>query len=214
MKTYNEFYNKNCGKIKIKRAFDIIVSFILIVVLSPVMIYIAYRIKKDSKGPVIFRQLRITKFGKPFMIFKFRTMEVGSEKINKLTVRNDKRVTKIGEVLRKYRLDELPQLFNIFVGDMSFVGARPEVPAYVEKYSKDMKKTLWLQAGVTSEASIGYKDEADMIEKYAKIEGDVDKAYLKYVLPKKMEYNIRYIEKFSLIKDIKILIQTILAVIR
>ena len=206
---YKNFIAEHNTELKIKRCFDIIVSFILIIVFSPLMLYIAFKIKKDSKGPIIFKQDRVTKHGKIFKIFKFRTMYVGSDKASSVTVGNDNRITEIGKKLRDYRLDELPQLFNILIGDMSFVGTRPEVPKYVESYTNDMMKTLWLPAGVTSEASVKFKDEAKLIDEYVKEGYSTDEAYTKIVLPQKMKYNLKYIRKFSLIADVVIIVMTV-----
>ena len=214
MNNYNSFKSKKKNIIKFKRAFDIIFSFLLIIILSPLMIYIAIKIKKDSAGPIIFKQDRVTEFGRTFKIFKFRTMVVGSHKQGELTLGNDNRITEFGKKIRDYRLDELPQLFNILVGDMSFVGPRPEVPKYVKKYDKNMMKTLWVKAGVTSEASILYKDEAVLIDKYANKGKSTDEIYLDHILPEKMKNNINYINKLSIFEDIKILIKTIVGVFK
>lgn len=206
---YDKFKTEHGTELKIKRCFDIIVSFFMIIMLSPLMIYIAYKIKRDSRGPVIFTQDRVTMHGRLFKIYKFRTMYMGSDKNGSITVGEDERITKFGKKLRDYRLDELPQLFNILIGDMSFVGTRPDVPKYVERYSDEMMKTLWLPAGVTSEASIKFKDEAKLIEEYVKKGYNADDAYVDVVLPKKMKYNLKYIRKFSLIMDIVIIAMTV-----
>lgn len=213
MRNYEEFIEENKNQLKLKRIFDIIVAFFLIILLSPVMIFIAIKIKLDSKGPIIYKQYRITTFGKPFVIYKFRTMRVGSDKGDKITSSNDDRITDIGKKIRSYRLDELPQLFNIIQGNMSFVGARPEVAEYVKYYTADMKRTLWMPAGVTSLASIKFKDEDKLIEEYTNKGITVNDAYVNYVLPEKMKYNIEYIDNFSLIKDIKIMIKTVMDVL-
>lgn len=206
---YDKFKTEHGTELKIKRCFDIIVSFFMIIMISPLMIYIAYKIKRDSRGPVIFTQDRVTMHGRLFKIYKFRTMYMGSDKNGSITVGEDERITKFGKKLRDYRLDELPQLFNILIGDMSFVGTRPDVPKYVERYSDEMMKTLWLPAGVTSEASIKFKDEAKLIEEYVKKGYNADDAYVDVVLPKKMKYNLKYIRKFSLIMDIVIIAMTV-----
>ena len=169
-------------------------SLILILILSPVLIIISIIIKKEDGGSVFYRQVRITQYGKEFKIFKFRTMVEGADKIGSLVTRDeDVRITRVGRALRKYRLDELPQLFNILIGDMTFVGTRPEVPKYVEKYTDEMMATLLLPAGVTSEASIMFKDEDKFISK----EIDADKVYVEEILPKKMEYNLNQLNNFS-----------------
>lgn len=194
-----------------KGMFDFFVSLIMILVLSPVFLILAILIKCSSKGPVIYKQVRITKYNRKFKIWKFRTMVVNADKIgNSVTVGNDSRITKIGKFLRKYRLDELPQLFNILFGQMSFVGPRPEVVKYVDKYSDEMLATLLVRAGVTCPASIKFKDEAEMLKDVV----NVDEAYVNDVLPKKMEYNYEYLNKFSFFYDIKILFATVLAVFR
>lgn len=193
-----------------KRLFDILMSLILIVLLSPAMLGIAIWIKCDSKGPVIFRQIRITTGGKEFRIFKFRTMVVDAEKLGtQVTVGADPRITASGRFLRKLRLDELPQLFNVLAGDMSFVGTRPEVPRYVEKYTPEMWATLLMPAGITSEASIEYKDEDKLLEGAE----DADRVYVEEVLPEKMKYNLEYIRRFRMLRDFGIMVKTVLAVL-
>lgn len=210
VKIYYDILNKKRFGLFLKRIFDIIMSFLLCVLLSPVFVAIAIWIKLDSSGPVFYRQKRITQYGKEFKIFKFRTMVVNADKIGSLvTTQNDSRITKVGKKIRKCRLDEIPQLFNILSGDMSFVGTRPEVKKYVEQYTDEMKATLLLPAGVTSLASINYKDEDEIISKYVNQLHSVDEIYIKKVLPEKMKYNLEYIDQFKLIYDIKICIKTI-----
>lgn len=210
VKIYYDILNKKRFSLLLKRIFDIIMSFLLCVLLSPVFVAIAIWIKLDSNGPVFYRQKRITQYGKEFKIFKFRTMAVNADKIGSLiTTQNDSRITKVGKKIRKCRLDEIPQLFNILSGDMSFVGTRPEVNKYVEQYTDEMKATLLLPAGVTSLASINYKDEDEIISKYVNQLHSVDEIYIKKVLPEKMKYNLEYIDQFKLIYDIKICIKTI-----
>ena len=195
----------------LKRVFDIIVAGLLIVVLSPVMIILSIMIKADSKGPVFFRQVRVTRYGRPFRIFKFRTMVDHADEIGtQVTTKGDARVTKIGKRLRGCRLDELPQLFNILTGDMTFVGTRPEVPKYVEHYTNVMKATLLLPAGVTSMTSIEYKDEERLLESA----DDADDVYIKTILPEKMKYNLEAIKKFSFLEDIKTMLTTVIAVLK
>ena len=173
------------------------------------MIVIALAIVLDSPGEVFYRQERVTQYGKIFRIHKFRTMVSNADKIgSQVTTDNDKRITSIGRVLRKYRLDELPQLLDVLNGSMSYVGTRPEVPKYVEKYTAEMKATLLLPAGITSEASIRYKDEAKLLDDRA----DVDKVYVEKVLPKKMKYNLMAIEQFSFLNDIATMLRTVFAV--
>lgn len=195
----------------LKRLFDITVALVMLIILSPVFILISIMIAIDSKGGVFFRQERVTQYGRVFRIFKFRTMVADAESLgSQVTVKNDMRVTKVGSVLRKYRLDEIPQLINIVTGDMSFVGTRPEVVKYVERYTPEMKATLLLPAGVTSEASIKYKDEERLLE----TADDVDDVYVKQVLPGKMEYNLESIKGFSPIKEFKAMFRTVTAVLQ
>lgn len=192
-----------------KRLFDILVSVFLILLLLPIMAGISIWIKLDSKGPVMFRQIRITTGGREFRIFKFRTMVTDAEQLGtQVTVGRDPRITRSGHLLRKFRLDEIPQLFNVLSGDMSFVGTRPEVPRYVKQYTPEMWATLLLPAGITSEASIRYKDEAKLLEAAE----DADRAYIEQVLPEKMKYNLDYMKKFHFWRDIKIMFDTVFAV--
>lgn len=212
VRTYYEILQHKKGSLILKRSFDIIMSLLGIVVISPILLVLAICIKCDSKGPVFFRQERLTTYGKIFRIYKFRTMVVDADKKGSLvTAKQDARITKIGAKLRKYRLDELPQLFNILKGEMSFVGTRPEVKKYVDAYDDEMWATLLLPAGVTSIASIFYKDEDEILAKYPQ---DIDQAYIQHVLPEKMKYNYEYLKAFSIIKDIQICIQTVLAVFK
>ncbi len=209
-KYYDLLYNKRCS-LFFKRIFDILVAIIIFVVLSPVFVIISIAIKMDSKGPVMFRQVRVTQYGKQFKIFKFRTMVNDADKIgSQVTSKNDARITKVGKFLRKSRLDEIPQLFNIIVGDMSFVGTRPEVVKYVEKYTDEMMATLLLPAGVTSETSIQYKDEDRLL---ANVD-DVEEVYINEILPEKMKYNLKNIENFSFFNDIKVMVRTVIAVVK
>jgi len=208
---YYRILKKKPLSLFLKRLFDILFSLILIVLLSPLMLFITIWIKCDSKGPVMFRQVRITTAGKEFRIFKFRTMVVDAEKLGtQVTVGQDPRITRSGRFLRKLRLDELPQLFNVLAGDMSFVGTRPEVPHYVEQYTPEMWATLLLPAGITSEASIEYKDEDRLLEGAE----DVDRVYMEEVLPEKMKYNLRYLGRFQVLRDFVIMIETVIAVLK
>ncbi|WP_018757161.1 sugar transferase [Paenibacillus terrigena] len=208
-KHYERLENKQIELI-LKRCFDIMFALLLLIILSPVFLLLSIVIKIDSKGSVMFRQVRVTQYGREFRIFKFRTMVVNSEKIgSQVTINNDNRITNVGKFLRKVRLDELPQLINIISGDMSFVGTRPEVVKYVEHYSDEMLSTLLLPAGVTSRASIEYKDENKLLSET----NNIDDTYIKVVLPQKMKINLEYTFKFGLIEDIRILINTVLAVI-
>ena len=208
-KYYDILYKKR-GSLFFKRMFDIFVSFVMLLILSPVLLIIGIIIKCDSKGPVFYRQVRITQYGKNFRIFKFRTMVVNADKIGTLvTTKNDSRVTKVGSVIRKFRVDELPQLINILLGDMTFVGTRPEVEKYVNAYTDEMKATLLLPAGVTSEASICYKDEDKLLADAS----DADNVYINDILPQKMKYNLSAIENFSFASDIKTMFRTVGAVL-
>lgn len=207
--SYYKILKKKQVSLFLKRIFDIIMSLILIIILFPLLIILAILIKKDSKGEIIYKSTRITQYNKEFQIYKFRTMVKDADKIgSQVTVVNDNRITKIGKTLRKYRLDEIPQLFNILKGDMSFVGTRPESPYYVKHYTNEMYATLLLKAGVTSETSIEYKDEANLLRD----ETDTDKIYIEKILPEKMKYNLKSVRDFSLAKDIKTMIKTVIAV--
>lgn len=194
-----------------KRVFDLLVSAVMIVVLLPVLGVIALWIKLDSPGPVFFRQERVTQYGRVFRIFKFRTMVNNAEKLGSgVTVSGDARITAAGRKLRHVRLDELPQLFNILLGDMSFVGTRPESVRYVKQYTPEMMATLLLPAGVTSEASILYKDEDALL---AGAE-DVDAVYIHEVLPEKMRYNLESLRSFSLMGELRTMFRTVGAVLK
>jgi len=209
VKPYYLALKKKTGSLIVKRLFDITVSLILLILLSPVFLVISIMIKTDSKGPVMFRQVRVTQYGKTFRIFKFRTMVTDAEKLGtQVTVDNDSRITKTGNRLRKCRLDEIPQLLNILKGEMSFVGTRPEVEKYVNCYTPEMMATLLLPAGVTSTASIAYKDE-DRLLKDAVSPDDV---YVKQIMPEKMKYNLEYLRNFGFFYDIRVMIRTVTAV--
>lgn len=210
VRPYYDILTHRTGSLLLKRIFDILVALILTLILLPFMLIIAVWIKCDSRGKVFFRQRRVTKYGRVFSIFKFRTMVSDAEKLGtQVTVSNDSRVTRAGRFLRKCRLDELPQLFNVLKGDMSFVGTRPEVERYVDRYTDEMYATLLMPAGITSLASIKYKDE----EKLLSGADNTDDVYVSVVLPGKMEYNLNYIRRFSFFYDIKLMIQTFFAVI-
>lgn len=211
VKEYYEVLSRKQFSLFIKRLFDVLVAFAMLLVLAPVLLVLAVIIKLDSDGPIFYRQVRVTQYGKEFRIHKFRTMVTNADKIGSLvTVGADARVTKVGKVLRKYRLDELPQLIDILQGNMSFVGTRPEVPKYVNEYSNEMKATLLLPAGITSEASICYKDEAELLE----VAEDVDRVYVEQVLPGKMKYNLNMIKEFSFISEIGLMFKTVVAVLK
>ena len=195
----------------LKRFFDIIMSLLLLIVLSPVFLILAIWIKADSKGTVFYRQERITQYGRTFRIFKFRTMVSNADKIGTLvTTQNDSRITRVGEKIRKCRLDEIPQLINILKGDMSFVGTRPEVQKYVDAYTDEMKATLLLPAGVTSLASLKYRDEDEIISQETDKGKTVDQAYIEDVLPEKMKFNLEYLNNFNILKDVNLCVKTVI----
>lgn len=208
-----EYYAVLEGKtlsIVVKRAFDVAVSLIMLVLLSWLFVILAIVIKIDSKGPVFFRQIRVTAGNRDFRIFKFRTMVNDADKMgNLVTTGNDMRITRVGEKIRKCRLDEIPQLINVLKGDMTFVGTRPEVRKYVDGYTDEMMATLLMPAGITSLASICYKDEDDIIDEYTAKGMTVDEAYVNEVLPRKMKYNLEYIAVFNFMFDIKLMINTV-----
>ena len=211
VRPYYEYLNKRRGSLLLKRTFDIVVSTVLLILISPILLILAVMIATDSKGGIFYRQERVTQYGRVFRIFKFRTMVADADKIGtQVTVQNDSRITKIGEKLRKYRLDELPQLLNILLGDMTLVGTRPESTHYVKFYTPEMYATLLLPAGVTSEASIKYKDEAELLRGVE----DVDKVYIEKVLPEKMRYNLESIKTFNVLTDIGTMFRTIYAVLK
>lgn len=203
---YYNVLRKRYFSLIIKRIFDFVMSSLMLVILSPVFLFISILIKIDSHGSIFFKQQRVTQYGKLYCIYKFRTMIQNADKIgNQVTIKNDKRITRIGGFLRCYRLDELPQLINIWKGEMSFVGTRPEIPKYVKYYTKEMYATLLLPAGVTSEASIQYKDEAELLEG----ENDIEQIYTQIILPQKMMLNLNSIKNFSITNDLKTIINTI-----
>ena len=213
VKKYYDILSKKKGQLVLKRLFDICLSLILIIILSPIILIISIWIKLGSKGPVFYRQERITQYGKVFRIFKFRTMVVDADKIGSLvTTSNDSRITKVGNKIRKCRLDEIPQLFNILTGDMSFVGTRPEVKKYVDQYTDEMYATLLLPAGVTSLASIEFKDEDEIISQYTDENHTTDEVYINKVLPNKMKYNLEALTSFYFIKDLSVMINTVMKV--
>ena len=215
VKKYYEILSKKKISLFFKRLFDIIFSLILLIIVFPFILILGIIIKCDSKGPVFYKQERVTMYGRKFKIYKFRTMVQNADKIgNLVTSKDDNRITKVGSKIRKLRIDELPQLINILKGDMSFVGTRPEVEKYVNAYSDEMKATLLMRAGVTSTASISYKDEDEIIAKYQKLGENTDDIYIKRVLSKKMKYNLEYIEKFNNLNDIKICFKTVIGVLK
>ena len=211
VKYYYDILQEHEKELKLKRAFDIICSLIMIIILSPVLIVLSVMIKLDSKGPVLFKQVRVTTYGRKFKIWKFRTMVNNADKLGtQVTTKGDARITRMGHLLRKIRLDELPQLFNVLKGDMNFVGTRPEVTKYTAHYTEEMMATFLMPAGVTSRTSIEYKDEEKLLENAE----NADEVYINEVLPAKMVYNLREIEKFSFLRDISTMIKTVIAVIK
>lgn len=210
VKPYYEVLEKKKLSLFFKRAVDLVGGLVLLVILAIPMAIIAVMIKLDSEGPVFYRQERITTYGKHFKIHKFRTMVSNADKIGTaVTVGNDSRITKVGAKLRGCRLDELPQVFDLISGNMSFVGTRPEAVRYVEKYKPEYMATLLLPAGITSEASIRYKDEAELLEAAA----DPDRVYIEEIVPQKMKYNLKSIKEFSFWGDIATMFRTVFAVL-
>ena len=210
VRPYYDILSKRRGSLLLKRCFDVAVSALMLVLLSPVFLLLAVAIKLDSPGPVFYRQVRVTQYGEHFRIFKFRSMVQGADKRGSLvTVSGDSRITRVGRFIRKFRLDELCQLIDVFRGTMTFVGTRPEVPKYVAAYTPEMLATLLLPAGVTSRASILYKDEAELLD----AADDVDRVYIQDVLPGKMRYNLEELRSFSFLSDIKTMFRTVFAVL-
>lgn len=195
----------------LKRTFDIFASAVLIILLSPVMLVLAVMIKCDSKGPVFYKSVRVTRYNKDFKIYKFRTMVTDADKKGSLiTVSGDSRITRVGAKIRGSRLDEIPQLFNVFLGQMSFVGTRPEVRRYVDMYTPEMLATLLLPAGITSKASLAFRNEDEKMVELTNKGLSVDEAYVNHILPEKMKLNLEYINNFSFMEDISTCINTVL----
>lgn len=209
VKKYYDILKKRKASLFFKRAFDLFASLIMLVVLSPVFLILAIAIKIDSPGPVFYRQERVTQYGKRFRIHKFRTMVQNADKGSQVTVNNDRRITRVGKIIRDCRLDEIAQLVDVISGALTLVGVRPESPKYVAEYTDEMMATLLLPAGVTSLASIYYKDEAKILDGA----DDTDKVYVERILPGKMYYNLKGIEQFSFWGDIKIMFMTVFAVL-
>lgn len=206
VRPYYDILSNKKGTLAAKRAFDLVMAVLLLILLFPVMLIIAIAVKLDSKGEIFFRQERVTQYGKIFKIYKFRTMVKDADKMgSQVTTQNDARVTRTGRFLRKYRLDETAQLLNVLSGDMSFVGTRPEVPKYVEKYTDEMYATLLLPAGITSEASIMYKDEERLL---AEAES-ADDVYIENILPQKMGYNLICLKNIDFIADCGVMLRTV-----
>lgn len=206
VKPYYDILCKKTASLLLKRITDIIFSLLLLVLLIIPIIIISILVKTTSKGAVFYRQERVTTYGKRFKILKFRTMIENADQMGSLvTTDSDSRITKIGRFLRKYRLDEIPQIFNVLSGNMSVVGTRPEVPRYVKKYEPEYYATLLMPAGITSLASIMYKDE----EKLLSDEEDVDRVYTEKILPEKMKYNLKYTKNFGFRSDLKLMLKTV-----
>ena len=212
---YYQLVSQRKGSLILKRCLDFLLALVLLFLTSPLFIVLSIWIKLDSKGPVIYKQKRVTQYNRHFKIWKFRTMVTDADKKGSLvTSANDNRITKVGNFIRRVRLDELPQLVNVLKGEMSFVGTRPEVPRYTEQYSPEMMATLLLPAGITSLASINYKDEDAIISQMTAKGMTVDQAYVERVLPEKMHFNLAYLRDFSFIGDIKIMFQTVVEVLK
>lgn len=210
VKKYYDILKRKRISLVLKRTFDIIMSFFMLLLLSPVFLVVSLWIKLDSKGPVFYRQERVTQYGQVFRIFKFRTMVTNADQIGSLvTTQNDARITKVGLKIRKCRLDEVPQLINVLKGEMSFVGTRPEVQKYVDTYTNEMNATLLLPAGITSLASIQFKDEDEIIQKWINKGKSVDQAYVEDVLVKKMQFNLEYLRQFNIARDVVLCIKTV-----
>ena len=207
VRKYYDILKKKQVSLFFKRMFDVVASLMMLIVLSPVFLILAIAIKLDSKGPVFYRQVRITQNLRKFRIFKLRSMVQNADQGSLVTVQGDARVTRVGKLIRRFRLDEVSQLLNVLKGDMTFVGTRPEVPKYVDQYTSEMLATLLLPAGVTSLASIYYKDEAELLD----AADDTDKVYIEKILPAKMYYNLKSIENYSFWGDIRIMFMTFFA---
>lgn len=204
-KYYNILKNKK-RSLAVKRAFDVVVSLFLLVLLIIPIVIIALFVKLTSKGPIIYKQQRVTTYNRKFNIYKFRTMIINADKVGTLvTSAKDPRITRVGHFLRKYRLDEIPQIFNVLKGDMSIVGTRPEVPKYIDSYTQSMYATLLMPAGITSLASIKFKNEDRMLETSTNIDED----YVNIILPKKMHYNLLYLKSFDFKTDVYLMLKTV-----
>lgn len=208
VRRYYDILKKKRGSLLGKRVMDLLLAFVIMLLLLLPMAVIAVIVKCSSKGPVLYRQERVTTYNRRFRIMKFRTMTVGADRAGALvTSQGDSRVTKVGAKLRHYRLDELPQIFHVLSGKMSFVGTRPEVPHYVERYTPEMMATLLMPAGITSLASIKYKDEDEIIGRVSD-PAEVDRVYVEEILPEKMKYNLEYLSSFGVGRDIRLMVAT------
>ena len=210
VKPYYEALKKKQLSIAVKRGFDLVAGLLSLIVLSPIMLVIGAWIRLDSKGPALYRQVRVTRYSKPFRIFKFRTMRTDADRMgSQMTVDGDSRITRAGSMLRARRLDELPQLLNIVRGEMSFVGARPEVPKYVDTYTDEMMAVFLLPAGVTSDCSLLYRDEGKLLKDVK----DVDGFYIHELLPQKMRCSLDALMHFGLADDMRVMWRTVRSVI-
>lgn len=210
VRPYYDALSRHKAGLVAKRAFDVIVSALMLMVLSPVFLIVSVAVKLDSPGPVFFRQVRVTQYGKTFRIYKFRTMVNHADKLGaQVTVGNDARITRVGKVIRNCRLDEIGQLLNVLEGSMTFVGTRPEVPKYVASYTPEMWATLLLPAGITSETSIRYKNESKLLDQAE----NVDETYIHQVLPGKMCYNLQSVKHFNFFGELRTMMRTFLAVL-
>lgn len=206
VRPYHAYLKDKPVSLLFKRGFDVVVSSMLIVLLSPVFLVVAIAIRADSEGDVIYRQERVTTYGRSFHIYKFRTMRTDADRAGPaITSGEDPRITRVGARLRKARLDELPQLLNVLRGDMTFVGTRPEVRRFVNAYTDEMMATLLLPAGITSLASLEFKDEASMLMQAE----DAEATYIQAVLPLKMAINLKETETFSFFQDLRVMLQTV-----
>lgn len=206
---YWELLRRRRFSLAAKRAFDLAAAFMILAVLSPFFLLLALAVKLDSRGPVFYRQTRVGRYGRDFRIFKFRTMVQDADRVGPpLTVGDDPRVTRVGRLIRKLRLDEISQLLNVLDGSMSLVGPRPEVRKYVDVYTPEYMATLLIRPGVTAPSSIAFKDEDQILNSG----GDPEQIYVERILPPKMELNLQYLQHIGLWNDIKILFQTVGAV--
>lgn len=210
VRPYYEYLAKKRGQLLAKRFLDILLALLLILLLSPLLILSALAVKCSSRGPIFYLQERVTQYGRHFRIYKFRTMVPDAQALGgAVTVENDPRVTRVGYWLRRFRLDEFPQFFNILKGDMTFVGTRPEVPEFVDAYDDEMRATLLLPAGSVSTASVAYKKESDLLQDVS----DPHQFYIEEILPEKMALNLSDLRQFSLAHELKILLQSLASVI-
>ena len=209
VRRYYDILKTKRASLLLKRIFDVVVSVFALIVLSPLFLILAIAIKIDSPGPVFYRQVRVTQYGKTFRIHKFRTMVQNADKGSQVTVNNDSRVTRVGKIIRGCRLDEIAQLIDVICGSVTLVGVRPESPRYVAEYTDEMMATLLLPAGVTGLACIYYKDEAKLLDGVE----DTDKVYIEKILPGKMYYNLKGLENFSFWFDIKVMFMTVFALL-